>query len=870
MKFAFLVHPISAETRKLAEFDPTGTLKSAWGQDLFAFCSHLHRTALKLQMGADLEVPAEVRVVDELTGLLSPRGVEAEGRLYEIPMDAAEILDDPASAMQHIETAVQQAAEWGAKIVGLGSMTGIVGGQGTYLAERAPVPVTTGNSLTVHAVLESLHHACKEARMDLARETVAVVGVPGSIATAVAAYLSRRCGSLVLVGRRRSSRTLQIAEQLGAELLLDIPQGLHRARIIVSATSSGNCIDQQLLRPNSIVVDAAVPTDVIGTAAERGDALILSGGLTRVPRTMSVESRYLWFHHGMVPACLAETMLLALEERGESYSLGRNLKQEHIAEIGELAHSHGFDFSRLFSFGLPLEESVLVRFRKSVARSTAACGNGKPRSGSTARTVDGGAGARDLAPRARSLYGRYVNPVLVGLGGESGIVRTFVRGEGVHLWDDQGNCLLDFVAGFGSLNLGHNHPAVVEALAQAMRDAAPGFAQSSVNPFAAALAEQLVTLAPPGLEMVCFANSGSEAVEAALKLARLSTGRAGLLHCERSFHGKTLGSLSVTGNPTYQRPFGPLLPECRAVVFGDLEGLERALSTRQFAAFVVEPIQGEGGMVVPPQDYLREAQRLCRKTGTLFVVDEIQTGLGRTGALFAVDHDQLEPDIMTLAKSLGGGIMPIGAALMRRDLWLKAYGTIHSFALHTSTFGGGSLACAAGLATLRVTEQEGLVQNATARGRQLYSKLNAMCGQYDVLSEVRGRGLMLGLEFNPAPPSVLAHWKEADGGTSAHLVPNFEQIIADSPTLYVMQTLMEEYGIYTQVTRSNPRVLRIQPPLVIDAEQVDRFLGALNMCCMVLDYTYKTVAGVSAKSRMGQHQGNRRPTAPKPASEVPL
>ena len=282
--------------------------------------------------------------------------------------------------------------------------------------------------------------------------------------------------------------------------------------------------------------------------------------------------------------------------------------------------------------------------------------------------------------------------------------------------------------------------------------------------------------------MVFFANSGTEAVEAGLKLARAATRRPGLLSCERSFHGKSLGSLSVTGNGIYQRPFGPLLPECQAVPFGDLPALERALHTRRFAAFIVEPIQGEGGMIVPPAGYLRAAQELCRSTGTLLIVDEVQTGLGRTGTLFAVDEEGVEPDVLTLAKSLGGGLVPLGAMLCRRDLWMKAYGSAQTFALHTSTFGGGSLACAAGLAALRVLRDEDLCATARARGQQLQQGLQELSGRCDLVRGVRGRGLMLGLEFHPMPDTMVAHFKGMDpSGATALLVPNLDDLIHSIP-----------------------------------------------------------------------------------------
>jgi len=874
MKFAFLIHPLTPETSRLLELltrDGAGGLRNAWGQDLASFCLLFHEAVRQGMAGpGDGSVPRHradaakrVRVVDELANLVSARGVAAEGRLYEIPMCPAEILENPAAAMEAILEAIEQASQWGARIVGLGSMTGIVGGQGTYTAEHSPIAVTTGNSLTVYAALENLHHACRELDVDLAEETVAVLGVPGSIASAAARLLAPQCRSLILAARRDSSRARELAGELGAELTLTIPAAVRRARVVFSATSSGDCIEQGWLRPGSIVADVGIPTDVCGTECLREDVLILSGGLSRVPATTSLDSIYLRFHQGMVPSCLAETMLLALENRPERFSLGRVLLPERIDEIGRLARSHGFEFSRLFSFGLPLDESALVRFRKAAYRSEGRGGNGKvPVRGASRRRVRKDQETVPLGQRTASLYARHLNPVLVALGGKSGLARVFVRGRGMELWDAEGRRCLDFVAGFGSVNLGHNHPAVVAALREAMDQEAPGFCPSGLSPRAAALAEQLAILAPGGLEMVYFANSGTEAVEAALKLARLATGRSGLLSCERSFHGKTLGALSVTASGEYRRPFGPLLPKCRTIPYGDVDALERALSGRRFAAFVVEPLQAEGGMNVPPEGYLRHAQDLCRKAGTLLVVDEVQTGLGRTGAMFAVDHEGVEPDVLTLAKSLGGGLVPIGAMLTRRDLWMRAYGTLQSFALHSSTFGGGSLACAAGLATLGVLAEENLAANAAARGRQLLDGLSQVCRRCDLLEEVRGKGLLVGMHFKPAPARLIALWKEV-GGESLHpyLVPDFDALLRTGPVLYVMQSLLQEHGIYAQVARSNPLVLRVQPPLIVSAEEIDRFLAAMGECCRVLDSSYKMFDGITAKSALGQHR-------PAPRSEA--
>lgn len=909
MKFAFLVHPLSDESAALVDMNDGNALASRWcGGNLLEFCNFLHQTMAGSQSGVKQE--PRVRVMDHLTGLVSQRGASCDGRLYEIPMGAAEILDDPVRAMAYMEQAVQMATEWGAGVIGLGSMTSVVGGQGTYLAERTSVPVTTGNSLTVFAAIENLLQACREAEIDLSKQTVAIVGIPGSIAAAAARILVSEVGELLLVARRSSARATKLSDELGTELLLDIPTALTRARLVVSATSTGSCIHQADLKRGAIVVDVGVPADVYGSSPERDDVLIISGGLSQVPDCMPRDSMFLGFHHGMVPSCLGETINLALENRSEYFSLGRDLKPEAIREIGAIALSHGFNFHRLMSFGLALEDSQLARYRKAVTRArlfqfgshgldrTAASTNGQHEenghpatnghsdsnghasnghSTSNGHTQNNGhydshlpqsngqtpvdaeseaaPSPNDLAPRAGTLHGRYINPVLIAVGGKAGFAKTFVRGRRNSVWDSQGKEYLDFVAGFGSLNLGHNHPRVADAIREALSHEAPGYAQSAVNPYAPALAEMLVSLSPPGLEMVFFANSGAEAVEASLKLARVATGRSALLSCDRSYHGKSLGALSVTGNSSYQKPFGPLLPDCSTVPYGELESLQRALATRRFAAFVVEPLQGEGGMVVPPTGYLRQAQALCRSTGTLLIVDEVQTGLGRTGSMFASDREGIEPDIMALAKSLGGGLMPIGAMLARRDLWLKAYGTLHTFALHTSTFGGGSLACAAGLAALKAIIDEGLLENAQQRGEQLRRGLERTWQTTDrVIKDVRGEGLMIGLELYPLRPSIVSHWKQTDqSGLMQYMVPNVDALAQGVTTMYLMQTLLEHHSIYTQVARSNPQVLRVQPPLTLSEAEADRFLAAVDQTCREIEASSSLVDAIISKSISGQH-----------------
>ncbi len=859
MKFAFLVHPLSKETAQLLDLNGEGSLRKSIGWDLLVFLSEMHSAIIQSKEEQRAPRPSvdHVRVIDELPGLVSRLGARSEGRLYQIPMDSFAILEEPSRALEYMVDAVNQAADWGAKIVGLGSMTGIVGGHGEYMADHSPIPVTTGNSLTVFAAVENLLGACRELDIDLSRETLAVVGIPGSIATAAATILAPCCKSLLLVARRPSARATTIAAQLGAEISSDIPKTLSRARVVLSATSSGGCIEQKWLRPGCLMCDVGVPTDILGSRPTRSDCLILTGGLSGVPETMSLDSMYLWFHGGAMPSCLAETMVLALEDRTECFSLGRSLDPVRIEEIGRRAEAHGLTFSRMYSFGLPLEASALVRYRKAIARHAKGSNHRTNGRKPAAAAKSDPPTAESLADRAARRYAAHINPVLMAISSGVELVKTFVRGQGTRVWDSKGNSYLDFVAGYGSVNLGHNHPKVVAAVKAALDGGAPGFSPAAVNPFAAALAEQLAIVSPPGLEMTYFCNSGTESVEAALKLARRATGRRGFLYCERSFHGKTLGALSVTGNANYQRPFEPLVPDCEPIPFDDLESLERALASRRYAAFVVEPIQAEGGMIVPQSNYLPAAQELCRKTGTLLLVDEVQTGMGRTGTLFAVDRVNVEPDIMTLAKSLGGGMIPIGAMLTRRDLWLKAYGTMQTFALHTNTFGGGSLACAAGLAALKALREENLPANAEARGHQLMEGLRRLAARYSFVCDIRGQGLLIGLEFQRPPEATVALLRGLlPSDVGAFLVPGLDDMMEGLSATYTMSVLLQEHGIYTQVARSDPRVLRVQPPLTVTAEEVTYFLQAIEESFSESETIFSTFDKVIAKSVLGQHGNN--------------
>lgn len=389
--------------------------------------------------------------------------------------------------------------------------------------------------------------------------------------------------------------------------------------------------------------------------------------------------------------------------------------------------------------------------------------------------------------------------------------RKFVRAEGVLAWDDDGNEYLDFLGGYGSLNVGHNHPRIIKAVERVLAET-PKMLQVSLSPLDGALKAKLAALTPGDLSTSFFCNSGAEAIEGAVKLARSATGRSKIIATTKGFHGKTMGALSITGKESYQKPFGPLIPDCQFIAFNDTDALETALSSREAAAFVVEPIQGEAGVIVPDKGYMRRASELCRHYGTLFIADEIQTGLGRTGKLFACDWDGVTPDILTLAKSLSGGMVPIGAFVTTRDVWNRAYGGMKKALLHTSTFGGNALACAVAIETLNIILDEGLSENAAKIGDRLIERLRSLAADSGVIESVRGRGLLIGVEFTVPKVGFIKKQTEGFSATLASLIAG---------------DLLNNYQMITAFTLNNPNTIRLEPPLMVTTEQADSFLEAL-------------------------------------------
>ncbi|MBA3808055.1 MAG: aspartate aminotransferase family protein [Solirubrobacterales bacterium] len=415
-----------------------------------------------------------------------------------------------------------------------------------------------------------------------------------------------------------------------------------------------------------------------------------------------------------------------------------------------------------------------------------------------------------------SLNDRYLNPQMGRILRTLGFDKVWVGGEGAHLIDAAGERYLDLFGGYGVFALGRNHPEVIAALQEVMAARTGNLPQLGVTLLSGVLAEQLLARAPQSVAAMVPANSGTEAVEAAIKIARAATGRPRVLYAEHAFHGLTLGSLSINGNAEFRDGFGPLLAGCDPVGFGDEEALARELAGGEVAAFVVEPVQGKG-VNLPSPGYLPRAQQLCNEAGTLFVCDEVQTGIGRTGRFLALEHWQLQPDLICVAKALSGGFVPIGAVLVSRAAFEKVFDGMERAVRHGSTFGGNDLAAAAALATLRVLEREQLVARAERMGALLLELTAPLVERYEVVSEVRGIGLMWAIELG------------APSGSAARRL--WETVERRQPGLFsqlITVPLFHEHRILCQVAGHRMNVIKALPALMIEESEIRRFAAALE------------------------------------------
>ncbi len=414
-----------------------------------------------------------------------------------------------------------------------------------------------------------------------------------------------------------------------------------------------------------------------------------------------------------------------------------------------------------------------------------------------------------------TLHERFLNPKMVQVLKTIGFDRHYARAEGAYLFDTEGRRYLDLLSGFGVFAIGRSHPVVKRALLDVINADLPDLVQMDVSPLAGMLAERLIA-EMPGQERVFFCNSGTEAVEAAIKLARQATRRAKLIYCDHAFHGLTMGSLSLNGDNIFREGFGPLLSDAVRIPFNDLAALEDALRPGDAAAFIVEPIQGKG-VNVPSPGYLTEAARLCKRHGTLLVADEVQAGLGRTGKFLASHHEDVDPDLVLVAKALSGGFIPVGAVAGKKWIFDRTFDRMDRAVVHGSTFGKNNLAMAAGLATLQVLADDKLVENAATRGESLIRRLKALVSKYELLADVRGRGMMIALELGPPKSLKLrAAWALVDKATKG---------------LYcqmVVLPLFSRHRILSQVAGHDMYVIKLLPPLCLSQADEDWIVRAVD------------------------------------------
>ncbi len=425
------------------------------------------------------------------------------------------------------------------------------------------------------------------------------------------------------------------------------------------------------------------------------------------------------------------------------------------------------------------------------------------------------ADAQARAGETMALASRHLDPSLVDVLRILGFDRQYASARGSYLYDADGRAYLDFHTGEGFASLGHNHPGVREVLQAALAADLVDGVQIHYSALAGMLAEALTARLPDGLDAVFFASTGAEAVDSAMKFARAATGRPRFVSCENSFHGVTLGPLSLVGDEFFKEGFGPLLPGCERVPFGDLAALESQLRRKDVAALIVEPVQGRM-VTLPPEGYLQAAQQLCRRYGTMFVVDEIQTGLGRTGRWFALEHSDLEPDFVLVGKALSGGYMPVAAMVTTREIYQKAVGTLERSYVHQSTYGRNRLSAAAGLAALRIIERDGLVENAARMSDFLQAGLAELQQRYEMVKEIRASGLMIGIELR-APSSRVGklNWR------LIHMASEglFPQLI--------VIPLHRDHGVITMAAGKND-VIKLLPPLTLSEPEAQSFLDALD------------------------------------------
>lgn len=425
--------------------------------------------------------------------------------------------------------------------------------------------------------------------------------------------------------------------------------------------------------------------------------------------------------------------------------------------------------------------------------------------------------ALDIQSASQENYLDHVNPQWARLLDLLQMNKEYVRCQGTELFTSEGEVKLDFLSGYCVHNAGHNHPGIIRALHDELTRLGPAMLQSNVPDYAGDLAKRLCNLAGGKVTKAFFSCSGSEGVEAAIKFSRARTGRSGIVYCSGAFHGLTCGALSLMDSPFWRGKFGPMLADTLAVPFQDLAALEKALSTKRYAAFVIEPLQSEAGIRTAGREYLQRAQEICHKTGTLLVADEVQTGMFRTGKFLASHHFGIEPDMVVLAKALSGGLIPCSALLMTDSVYNAVFDSLKRSIVHTSTFSENAMSMRAGLATLDVLEEERLGERALVAGDQFRADLRDALGAYDMVADIRGLGLLTGIEFRS--PSAL------------RLKVPFETFKAIHPAMFgqiIVMRLFRDHHILSQICGNNFMVLKAAPPLNASDTQLAHYVESIR------------------------------------------
>lgn len=420
--------------------------------------------------------------------------------------------------------------------------------------------------------------------------------------------------------------------------------------------------------------------------------------------------------------------------------------------------------------------------------------------------------------KARALHDKNVNPVFCKVLEMIGFAHEYTEGEGCYLTALDGTRIFDGLSGYGVFGMGRNHPTICQAIRDSLEMKLPNLVQMDTCLLSGLLAEKLIHCAPgKRLEHVFLTNSGTESVEGAIKFARAATGRPRILFSKGAFHGLSTGSLAINGDESFREGFGELIPGMDRVDFEDLAAVENELKKGNVAAVILEPIRGKGVFYPKDDSVYPTIQKLCRQYGTLFVADEIQAGLGRTGKMWACQHWDLEPDILVCAKALSGGIVPIGAILYSDAVYKKVFNRLDRCVVHSTTFGQNVFAMVAGLASLHVFEEEKLIERSARLGERLLSGLRQLQDKHEFIHEVRGKGLMVGVEFG-APKSLL-------------LKPAWALLHAANNGLFsqaIVMLLYKEHHLLTQVAGHHQEVVKLLPPLIAKEEEIDAIVTAFD------------------------------------------